>query len=266
MKRSSLITLLATLLCLSACDSSPPQPLDPPRRQFTNPAEKATADAQFAVYDPAQGANKQVYKFNAELDRYLFIPVVNAYTYVTPDFFRTGVQNFFLNVGEVTNFTNAVFQAKPAKAGVTLGRFAINTTVGLLGTFDVASDWGIARQPEDFGETLGYWGMDSGAYVVLPLLGPSNVRDTFGKAVDYATMYFVVPSDVRDSVPYDVIAYGLQPVNERYSNSFRYYSSGSPFEYELVRYVVTQVRTAQIDTQKKECALCIVHPLPHAAQ
>jgi phospholipid-binding lipoprotein MlaA len=216
--------------------------VEPPRRHFTTAAGQEAADKEFAVYDPAEGVNKHLYDFNARLDKYFFIPVVDAYTYVTPEFFRRGVHNFFLNIGEVTNFTNAVFQVNPAKAGTTLGRFVINTTVGLLGTFDPATQIGLERQPEDFGRTLGRWGAAPGAYVVLPVLGPSNVRDTIGRVVDYATLYFIIPDSVKDTTPYDVIAYGVQPVDMRYSNSFHYYDSGSPFEYELVRYIVTQTR------------------------
>ncbi len=245
-----IITLAALLLGISACDSSPQEKTEPPRRHFTDAASKEYADKQFAVYDPAEGLNKQIYKFNAKLDEYVLIPVVDAYTFVAPEAVRRGVSNFFLNVGEVTNFTNAVLQVSPRKASTTLGRFVINTTVGLLGTFDVATGWGLKRQPEDFGKTLGHWGAGNGAYVVLPLLGPSNMRDTVGQVVDYATLYFLVPSRVADTAAYDVVAYGLQPVNLRYSNSFRYYSSGSPFEYEIVRYVVTQTRMMEIEKEK----------------
>ena len=87
---------------------------------------------------------------------------------------------------------------------------------------------------------------------MLPLLGPSNVRDTVGKIVDYGTFAFIIPEHVQNSRPYEAVAYGLRAVDLRYSNDFRYYSSGSPFEYELVRYVYTQLRTAEIEKEKKE--------------
>ena len=86
---------------------------------------------------------------------------------------------------------------------------------------------------------------------MLPCWAYSNVRDTVGKIVDYGTFAFIIPEHIQNSVPYEVIAYGLQPIDLRYSNSFRYYSSGSPFEYELVRYISTQLRTEQIEKEKK---------------
>ena len=243
---------LALTLATTSCASAPlPSSYDIPERHFTDPAEKAYADKEFAVYDPAESANKEVYKFNAELDKYVLIPIVDAYKYVTPEVLRKGVQNFFLNVGEVNNFGNAVLQLHPEQATATVLRFTINSTVGLLGTVDVATYWGIKRAPADFGETLGRWGTAPGAYVVLPVLGPSNVRDTIGKAVDYATLTIIIPEHIQNSVPYEVIAYGVQPLNGRYSNNFRYYSSGSPFEYELVRYIVNQTRELQIQKSRQ---------------
>ncbi len=247
----SLAFLLLGLFALSACDSAPDKPLEPPRRHFSDAQSKAYADKQFAVYDPAEPLNKRIYTFNAGLDEYVLIPIVDAYKFVTPEFLRTGVSNFFLNVGEVTNFTNAVFQLNPDKAGITLGRFAVNTTVGLLGTFDVATQWDLKRQPEDFGKTLGHWGVPAGAYVVLPFLGPSSVRDTVGQVADYATLAVIIPHDVQESTAYDVAAYGLRPLDLRYSNGFRYYDSGSPFEYEIVRYITTQTRSMQIEKEKQ---------------
>lgn len=223
----------------------------PTTRHFTSQVEKIYAENQFTPYDPAQKLNKNIYKFNAELDTYVLLPVVDAYTYVTPDFFRRGVSNFFLNFHEITNFTNAVFQVKPYQASKTLGRFVINTTLGLLGTFDVATEWGVVRQPEDFGKTLGYWGAGSGPYMILPVLGPSNIRDTIGTIADYATLYFVIPTSIEDTVAYDVAAYGFEPIDQRYTNDFRYFSTGSPFEYELVRYVVSQTREQEISNEKK---------------
>lgn len=255
MFKSSLLSisvLLAGLLNLAACGSTREPPPVTPTRHFTDPALKASADKEFAVYDPAEGVNRQIYKFNAELDDYIFLPVVNGYNFITPKFVRTGVSNFFLNVGEVTNFTNSVLQVNPKRAGITLIRFVVNTTVGILGTFDVATRIGLDRQSEDFGKTLGHWGSGPGAYVVLPALGPSSMRDTVGKIVDYTTLAIIIPEHIQNSVPYEVVAYGLQPIDLRYSNSFRYYSSGSPFEYELVRYISTQLRTSQIEKEKKE--------------
>lgn len=238
---------LLTLLSLSACQSRLPYGEDvAPTRQINTIQARQQGKTQFVVYDPAESMNKRLYKFNAKLDDYVLIPIVNGYKAVTPEFVRKGVGNFFANIGEVPSFTNSVLQAKPKKATVAVGRFAINTTLGLLGTIDVATKMGIERQPEDFGQTLGVWGAGPGPYVVLPALGPSNVRDTTGKVVDIVTLAFLIPNSVEDETAYKVAAYGLMPVNARYQNNFRYYRSGSPFEYELVRYVTTQSRELQI--------------------
>jgi phospholipid-binding lipoprotein MlaA len=250
MKKYTLFLLSGLLL--AGCESTPQGGVDTPRRHYTSEQEQQYADKEFAVYDPAEGLNKNIYKFNAELDKYFFLPVVDAYKFITPEFARDRVTRFFENVGEVHNFTNAVLQIKLQKAGITLTRFVVNTTVGLLGTFEVADGWGLQRQPDDFGKTLGYWGAGNGAYVMLPVLGPSNVRDTVGTLVDYATLYFIIPEHVQDSTAYDIVAYGLQPINLRYNNNFRYFGSGSPFEYEIVRYVATQARTVEIEKLKKD--------------
>lgn len=244
--------LVALALGLSACSTAQQGPWQPTLRTFPDQASQDAADKEFAVYDPAEGLNKGIYRFNAEFDEYIFLPVVDAYTFVTPKFVRTGVSNFFLNVGEINNFANSVLQASPKKATVTLGRFVINTTVGLLGTVDVATKMGLDRQQEDFGKTLGHWGVSSGPYVMLPVLGPSNMRDTVGKAVDFVTLAVVTPDRVRDTTAYDIVAYGLRPIDLRYSNDFRYYASGSPFEYELTRYIYTQLRTTQIEKERHD--------------
>lgn len=240
--------LLTGLLCLCGCGDAPGEPPITPERHTTTIRE----DNEFAVYDPAENTNKHIYKFNAKFDKYVFLPVVHAYTLITPEFVRTGVTNFFFNIGEVNNFINSVLQLSPRKADITLIRFAVNSTIGLAGTFDVATRLGLQRQQEDFGKTLGHWGAGSGAYIMLPVLGPSNVRDTIGQVFDYGTFAIIVPEPVQNNIPYEMVDYGLQPVDIRYRNSFRYYSSGSPFEYEIVRYIYTELRTAQIEKEKKE--------------
>jgi len=240
--------LLLAIGMLAACSADDPlEGTTPPARQFTDLEHQDFAEKQFAVYDPAEGTNKYVYKFNAQLDRYVLIPLVDAYTYITPRFLRTRVSNFFANIGEITNFTNSVLQASPGKAGTTLGRFVVNSTVGLLGTFEVASEMGLERQQEDFGQTLGVWGAGPGPYVVLPFFGPSNVRDATGTIIDLATFSLIVPNHIEDETAYKVAFYGMQPLDMRYKNKFRYFESGTPFEYEFVRYINTNARSLQIE-------------------
>ncbi len=241
-----LLPMLAVALLLTACAEDPYVGTTTPVRGYIDLQQKEKAEQQFAVSDPLEGMNRSLYTFNAQLDRYFLLPVVDAYTYVTPQFLRSRVSRFFENVGEFKNFTNSVLQADAGKSGTTLGRFVVNTTVGLLGTFDVATEMGLQRQSEDFGQTLGVWGVGSGAYIVLPFFGPSNVRDTVGLAVDFAAFSLAVPNHIEDETSYKVAVYGVQPLDARYVNSFRYYESGTPFEYEFVRYGSNRVREFQI--------------------
>jgi phospholipid-binding lipoprotein MlaA len=127
--------------------------------------------------DPLEGYNRAMFGFNDGVDRAIIKPLASGYKAVMPEPARTGVSNFFSNLGDIWIGVNNILQGK-AGAGVSdFGRFAINTTVGILGLFDVASNAGLEKHNEDFGQTLGRWGVGSGAYVVLPILGPSNVRD-----------------------------------------------------------------------------------------
>jgi phospholipid-binding lipoprotein MlaA len=143
-----------------------------------------TAKADDAISDPWQSFNRSVFEFNETLDRNVAKPVAQGYLAVTPQFVDTGITNFFSNLEDVLIVANDVFQLKPLQALSNTGRFLINSTVGLFGFFDVASYLGLTKHNEDLGQTLGYWGVGAGPYVVLPFLGPSNVRDTFGRLGD----------------------------------------------------------------------------------
>lgn len=134
--------------------------------------------------DPWQGLNRSVMEFNEALDEHVAKPVAVGYQTITPQFVDTGISNFFSNLEDVLIVINDVFQLKPIQALSDTGRFLINSTVGLLGVFDVASHIGLEKHNEDLGQTLGYWGVGSGPYLMLPFMGPSNVRDAFGSAGD----------------------------------------------------------------------------------
>jgi phospholipid-binding lipoprotein MlaA len=127
--------------------------------------------------DPWRKFNEKSHNFNEFFDRNLLKPVAKGYKKVTPDALNKGITNFFNNLGEPINFVNDLLQAKPKEAAVDFGRFAVNSTVGLLGFFDIATRIEWHRNNEDLGQTLGKWGVPSGPYVVIPFLGPSTVRD-----------------------------------------------------------------------------------------
>lgn len=134
--------------------------------------------------DPLEPLNRSVSEFNEGLDKAVLKPVATAYRDVTPDIVRTGVGNFFGNLQDAWSALNALLQARPQEAVENFMRFNVNTFFGLAGLLDIASEMGIERTTLDFGQTLGRWGMPAGPYLVLPLFGPSSVRDAAGLVVD----------------------------------------------------------------------------------
>ena len=136
--------------------------------------------------DPIEPFNRGVYKFNDAIDTAVFKPVATAYRDATPELIRRGVGNFFANLEDIWSFVNNALQFKGQAAGDSLARFGMNTFIGVGGIFDVASDLSIEKHARDFGQTLGYWGVAPGPYLVLPLLGPSSLRDAVALPVDMA--------------------------------------------------------------------------------
>ncbi len=134
--------------------------------------------------DPWRETNERIFAFNDFFDQLLVRPVANTYTVVLPRFARQGIGNFFSNLNDINVFVNDLLQLKLDAALSDSGRFFINSTLGVVGFVDVASGMGLRKNEEDFGQTLGVWGIQSGPYVVLPVFGSSNVRDSFGLVLD----------------------------------------------------------------------------------
>lgn len=132
-------------------------------------------------YDPLENSNRAIFAFNQRVDRLLFKPAAEIYIEQLPRGLRTSVSNFFLNLAEPTTVLNDVLQGKGRQAINDGARFLINTTLGVFGLFDVAAPLGLEHHHEDYGQTLARWGFPDGPYLVLPIFGPSNVRDTAGK-------------------------------------------------------------------------------------
>ncbi len=153
---------LAALLALAACASGP------------------NADPR----DPLEPLNRSIYRFNDGVDRALLKPVAETYAEVTPGSLRTGVNNFFSNLRDGWSAVNGLLQARPREAVENAMRFGINSTLGLVGVLDIASEMGLERTTLDFGMTLGRWGLPDGPYLMLPLLGPSTLRDTVALPID----------------------------------------------------------------------------------
>ena len=135
------------------------------------------------INDPFEDLNRDIFIFNEKLDEKLLKPAALTYRKVTPQFARTGVTNFFNNLEEIDTTINQVLQGEIKYAFNDAGRFVINTTIGLFGLIDVASKMGLERHEEDFGQTLGVWGFDSGPYIMIPFLGPSNPRDLLSRPI-----------------------------------------------------------------------------------
>jgi len=172
----------------------------------------ATAEQPQETWDPFQKVNRVVYKFNDAVDRALLKPIASGYDSSIPAPVKRGVANFFNNAFEPTVVINDVLQGKVGQAVSDTGRFVVNTTVGIAGVFDVATSMGMERHVEDFGQTFAKWGFNPGPYLVLPILGPSNLRDGIGTGIYFAYTYpFTHISD--DTSRYAV--YALEIVNNR---------------------------------------------------
>lgn len=162
--------------------------------------------------DPWESVNRKIYIFNDYADRYFLKPIAQGYDWIMPRFLQDGVHNMFSNVGEVGNIVNSLLQAKFHYTANDTARLLVNSTVGLAGFFDVASRIGLESHEEDFGQTLGHWGVGPGPFIVVPFLGPRTVRDGFGSVADAYTD----PIDYAvDHVPTRNQMYGTRVVDTR---------------------------------------------------
>ena len=150
-------------------------------------AADGRAQDSYSVNDPLEDVNRAVFEFNQVIDSIILKPVAELYVFVLPEEARHRIANILKNLGEPLNLVNNLAQGKFERAGSTLTRFSINSTIGVGGIFDVATDWGYERTPEDFGQTLASWGLGEGPFLMLPLLGPSNPRDAVGFGVELVT-------------------------------------------------------------------------------
>lgn len=151
--------------------------LSPPPVAAAEPAERSD-------HDPLEGMNRKIFWFNDQVDTYVLVPVATGWDTIAPARVQRCVSNFFRNLRFPIVAGNNLLQAKPLAAASDIGRFVVNTTVGVAGFFDPATGWGLEQHDEDFGQTLGYWGVPPGPYLVLPFFGPSDPRDTVGLAAD----------------------------------------------------------------------------------
>ncbi len=198
------------------------------------------------VHDPLEPMNRAIYKFHAMFDRAIFLPVTEPYEFVTPIFVQDRVSNFFSNISEIFTFANSILQGKIERASRALVRFVVNSTIGVAGLFDPMTELGTNQQREDFGQTLGTWGFPDGPYLVLPILGPSNFRDTLGLAGDTIAYQKVDPFGLASFESDHPEITALRAIDQRSQIGLRYYQTGSPFEYDLVRLLYTRKRQLEI--------------------
>jgi len=206
-------------------------------------------------HDPLEGMNRGIFWFNDQIDLYILEPAGKGWNFIAPDRVKKSVANFFMNLRFPIVMVNDLLQGKIVHSASDIGRFGVNTTVGVLGFFDPASDWGLEAHNEDFGQTLGWWGVPPGPYLVLPFFGPSSPRDTVGLAVDsVSTIYpFYV------AIPYTAGARAVDVVNLRAMvlDEVRHAKEASVDYYTAVRNAYRQrraalVRDGELNAQEQE--------------
>ncbi|MDC1311540.1 VacJ family lipoprotein [Burkholderiales bacterium] len=195
-------------------------------------------------HDPFEPVNRKIYQFNETLDQIVVRPIGKAYTSFVPSLVRTGVRNIFTNLGVINTTFNELLQLKIRNVPVGVARFTSNLILGVGGIFDVASEMGIPYYNEDFGQTLGYWGIDSGPYIVLPLLGPSSVRDSISKPFDF---YFDPVTHISDdSTKWNITGLKIIDARSQYLSSEDMLSNSALDQYSFVRDTWLQRREYQI--------------------
>jgi phospholipid-binding lipoprotein MlaA len=192
------------------------------------------------TYDPWERLNRFTYRFNARFDEAIFLPAANLYRRA-PSPLRAGVHNFFGNLSEIDSVINYTLQWRLKYSLRSLERLVINSTIGIGGLIDVATKAKLKGTPTGFATTLSKWGMHPGPYLVIPLLGPSTLRDGVGYLADYGTMYGInIFNLYRGDVSWGLNV--VDSVDKRANIDFRYHSSGSPFEYERIRFLYVRRR------------------------
>ena len=213
----------------------------------TPPTLAPVATRPIDRYDPLEPMNRRVYRFNAQFDKYVFLPTLRVYQAVVPEPARIGFSNILANLGQLTSLFNSILQLSPEKTAKTFGRFVVNSTLGCAGLADPATYLGLIDYREDFGQTLGHWGLGPGPYLVLPFGGPSSLRDGTGWGVDVAVRSYLQSQVVDVSLTDPGYATWLVAtwLQAREDQPFRYGELG-PFEYDLVRYFYLEHRDAEI--------------------
>ncbi len=238
--------VLPFLLVAAVCGAALPTAV--PAEEPTPATEELAPSG--ADYDPLQKMNRGIFWFNDHADQYVLEPAAKGWNFVVPQGVQNSLSDFFANLRFPVVMVNNLLQGKVQPAAVDVSRFMVNTTFGIAGFFDPASDWGLERHHEDFGQTLGVWGVPPGPYLVLPLFGPSNPRDTGALAVDYvlsvtplfAPGYATISAGAVNAV--NARAQVIEEVKDAKEASLDY--------YVFVRNAYHQRRDALIHDQKQD--------------
>ena len=207
------------------------------------------------INDSLEPFNRRMYAFNTQIDKKIVYPASRIYAAVVPKPIRKGISNFYSNFSEIPTFVNSVLQLKPGKAVNALGRFVVNSTVGVLGVADVAKNMGMKRDPETMGDTLGHYGVKTGPFLVLPVLGPSDLRDAVGAGIDsisegavrrVAEEKLFFDTGVFDKNVYGFTKLVVTGLNASSMIGMRYGDLNSPFEYDLVKAIYYNYRKIQV--------------------
>ena len=238
-----LLVITAMLLCgLGGC-ATPPSPDDP----------DAVADFK-ETNDPLEPTNRAIYAFNNGLDTVIMRPAARAYRFLVPPPLRGGIHNLLSNLGTPVQLSNDMLEGKPRRVGDTTMRFLINTTVGVLGIFDFAKDWGYPNHDADFGMTLALWGLPEGPFLFLPVFGPSDPRDAVGLGVDAAADPFTWVGQGAAVRALDWSRFGMNALDqrERHLDDIESVKQTALDPYATFRSLYRQHRHAQIDEARKD--------------
>jgi len=226
MKYAARISTLAMVAALSGCATS------------NNPN------------DPLEGFNRAMFSFNDTVDKVALKPAAQAYQFVLPEFVQTGIGNFFGNIGDLWSAVNQILQGRVETGVTSFMRVAVNTTFGLGGVLDVSTEARLPKQKSDFGQTLGKWGVGSGPYVVLPLLGPSTVRDTAALPADFYGDLWSYKRPVR----WRNVGSVVRVIDKRAQllDASNLLEDAALDKYDFVRDTYLQSRQSQIDGSKDD--------------